>query len=77
MVKSGCHAGCGRGFQCRGLKQAPSCEFFPVEAVRTNILGTENVFDMQPIMEVSGTLPYSLKAGVERTVEWMREMGEI
>ena len=25
------------------LKQVPSCEFFPVEAVRTNILGAENV----------------------------------
>jgi len=27
------------------LKQVPSCEFFPVEAVRTNILGTENVLN--------------------------------
>ena len=25
------------------LKQVPSCEFFPLEAVKTNILGTENV----------------------------------
>ena len=27
------------------LKQVPSCEFYPLEAVRTNILGTENVLD--------------------------------
>jgi len=30
-------------FQAAALKQVPSCEFFPVEAVRTNVLGCENV----------------------------------
>ncbi|RLL89225.1 UDP-glucose 4-epimerase [Petrotoga sp. HKA.pet.4.5] len=30
-------------FQAAALKQVPSCEFFPLEAVKTNILGTENV----------------------------------
>ncbi|MBT7899595.1 MAG: polysaccharide biosynthesis protein [Candidatus Marinimicrobia bacterium] len=30
-------------FQAAALKQVPSCEFFPIEAVKTNILGTENV----------------------------------
>ncbi len=32
-------------FQAAALKQVPSCEFFPIEAVRTNILGCENVLD--------------------------------
>lgn len=30
-------------FSAAALKQVPSCEFFPIEAVRTNIMGTENV----------------------------------
>ena len=30
-------------FHAAALKQVPSCEFFPLEAVRTNILGSENV----------------------------------
>lgn len=30
-------------FQAAALKQVPSCEFFPLEAVRTNVLGTDNV----------------------------------
>lgn len=30
-------------FHAAALKQVPSCEFFPLEAVRTNVLGTENV----------------------------------
>lgn len=32
-------------FHAAALKQVPSCEFFPVEAVRTNVLGTENVLN--------------------------------
>ena len=30
-------------FQAAALKQVPSCEFYPLEAVKTNVLGTENV----------------------------------
>lgn len=36
-------------FHAAALKQVPSCEFFPVEAVKTNVLGTENV--LQSAME--------------------------
>jgi UDP-N-acetylglucosamine 4,6-dehydratase len=33
-------------FHAAALKQVPSCEFFPIEAVKTNILGSENVMDL-------------------------------
>lgn len=32
-------------FQAAALKQVPSCEFFPMQAVKTNILGSENVLE--------------------------------
>lgn len=43
-------------FHAAALKQVPSCEFFPVEAVRTNVLGTDNV------------LTAAIDAGVKRIV---------
>lgn len=43
-------------FHAAALKQVPSCEFHPMEAVRTNVLGTENV------------LKASVASGVERIV---------
>ena len=32
-------------FHAAALKQVPSCEFYPIEAVKTNVLGTENVLN--------------------------------
>jgi UDP-glucose 4-epimerase len=32
-------------FQAAALKQVPSCEFFPIEATKTNVLGTDNVIN--------------------------------
>ena len=43
-------------FHAAALKQVPSCEFFPIEAVKTNVLGTENV------------LTAAIKAGVKNIV---------
>ncbi|TCT12564.1 UDP-glucose 4-epimerase [Tepidamorphus gemmatus] len=38
-------AGVDMVFHAAALKQVPSCEFFPLEAVRTNVLGSQNVID--------------------------------
>ena len=43
-------------YHAAALKQVPSCEFFPIEAVKTNVLGTENV------------LTAAIEAGVKRVV---------
>ncbi|MEA1868202.1 MAG: polysaccharide biosynthesis protein [Thermodesulfobacteriota bacterium] len=43
-------------FSAAALKQVPSCEFYPVEAVKTNVLGTEN------------TLKATVQQGVKRAV---------
>lgn len=43
-------------FHAAALKQVPSCEFHPMQAVRTNVLGTENVLDA------------AIDAGVKRVV---------
>lgn len=43
-------------FHAAALKQVPSCEFFPMEAVRTNIIGTDNV------------LTAAIDAGVESVI---------
>lgn len=43
-------------FHAAALKQVPSCEFFPIEAVKTNVLGTENVLNA------------AIEAGVETVV---------
>lgn len=45
MSVSNAMAGVDYVFHAAALKQVPSCEFFPIEAVKTNILGTENVIE--------------------------------
>jgi hypothetical protein len=49
----------------------------PLTSFRLNNILTEYIFDMSPIMEIAGPLPYELKTGVEKTVQWLRESGEI
>ncbi len=38
-------SGCDLIFHAAALKQVPSCEFYPLEAIKTNVLGTENVLE--------------------------------
>ena len=40
-------------FHAAALKQVPSCEFFPIEATKTNVLGTQNVIDAAEFNNVS------------------------
>ena len=40
-------------FHAAALKQVPSCEFFPLEATKTNVLGTQNVIDAAISKKVS------------------------
>ena len=39
-------------FHAAALKQVPSCEFFPLEAIKTNVLGTENVLSFAETFQV-------------------------
>ena len=43
-------------FHAAALKQVPSCEFFPMEAVKTNVIGTDNV------------LTAAIEAGVKKVI---------
>jgi len=51
-------------FHAAALKQVPSCEFFPVEAVRTNILGTENVLNAAIANNIKKTIVLSTDKAV-------------
>jgi UDP-N-acetylglucosamine 4,6-dehydratase/5-epimerase len=51
-------------FQAAALKQVPSCEFFPTEAVRTNVLGCENVLNAAIENKVSRVIVLSTDKAV-------------
>jgi len=51
-------------FQAAALKQVPSCEFYPLEAVKTNILGTENVLTAAVATGVSKVIALSTDKAV-------------
>ena len=46
-------------FHAAALKQVPSCEFFPLEAVKTNVLGTENVLNSAIAQQVKNVVVLS------------------
>lgn len=51
-------------FHAAALKQVPSCEFHPMEAVRTNVLGTENVLEAAIAAEVQRVICLSTDKAV-------------
>ena len=51
-------------FHAAALKQVPSCEFYPMEAVRTNVLGTENVMNAAIANKVSRVVVLSTDKAV-------------
>lgn len=51
-------------FHAAALKQVPSCEFFPMEAVRTNVIGCENVLDSAIANDVSRVIVLSTDKAV-------------
>ena len=51
-------------FHAAALKQVPSCEFYPLEAVKTNVLGTENVLSAAVEEGVSGVVCLSTDKAV-------------
>lgn len=51
-------------FQAAALKQVPSCEFYPLEAVKTNVLGTENVLNAAVVCGVKNVIALSTDKAV-------------
>ncbi|MFZ4549825.1 MAG: polysaccharide biosynthesis protein, partial [Bacteroidales bacterium] len=51
-------------FQAAALKQVPSCEFYPIQAVQTNILGSENVLEAAAINNVKKVVVLSTDKAV-------------
>jgi len=51
-------------FHAAALKQVPSCEFYPIEAVKTNVLGTENVLNAATISHVKRVVVLSTDKAV-------------
>ncbi len=51
-------------FHAAALKQVPSCEFYPMEAIRTNVIGTENVLNAATANEVKRVVVLSTDKAV-------------
>ena len=57
-------------FHAAALKQVPSCEFFPMEAVKTNVYGTNNVLDAAEENNVSKVIVLSTDKAVYQLMLW-------
>lgn len=51
-------------FHAAALKQVPSCEFYPLQAIKTNILGAENVLEASAVNNVKKTIVLSTDKAV-------------
>ncbi len=58
-------------FHAAALKQVPSCEFYPMEAVRTNIIGTENVLNAA----IANNIKKVIVLGTDKAVYPINAMG--
>jgi hypothetical protein len=62
---------CGDALQRLGWSEPPLTRF------RLANLVTDMVYDLRPLREIVGTLPYGVDAGVRLTASWMRARGEL
>ncbi len=57
-------------FHAAALKQVPSCEFYPIEAVKTNILGSDNVISACIKNEVEKQFSYLQIRLLIQLIQW-------
>jgi len=57
-------------FHAAALKQVPSCEFYPLEALQTNAIGAENVFNASIANHVQKVITLSTDKAVYRSMRW-------
>ncbi len=49
----------------------------PISSFRLNNITTEYVYDLSPIVNIAAPLPFDIESGVQRTVQWLKDAGEI
>ncbi len=59
------------------ILKAAGWKNFPLTSFRLNNIRTQYVMDLRPIIDIAGSLPYDFRRGIRRTVEYMRQAGEI
>ena len=57
-------------FHAAALKQVPSCEFYPIEATKTNVLGTNNIINSAIKNNVKKVICLSTDKAVYQLMQW-------
>ena len=57
-------------FHAAALKQVPSCEFFPMQAIKTNVIGGENVLEAAAKNNVKKVIVLSTDKAVYLLIQW-------